>query len=206
MLKKLENMTWLEVKEAAKETDTILIPVGAVEQQGPHLPLGTDTIVAQYVAERVAEKSNVVLAPSFTVGYSAWFKNYAGLISFSKETLTQVYREVCRSLAASGFKRQIFINPHLGNDDAIADVGVELRAEGIYLSKINLWHNTSEITKSKNIPFKEAQFVHGGEVMTSIVMACAPELVKMDKAVAEYASKSDIPGWQKQGLFQHRLR
>ena len=200
MLKKLENMSWLEARDAAKETDTILIPIGSVEQQGPHLPLGTDTIAAQYVAEKVAEKANVLLAPTISIGYSQWFKNFPGMISLRKETATEVLRQYCRCLAASGFKHQFFLSPHFTNDDIIAEVAIELRDEGIIIGSVNLWHVTNDIIKSKNIPFKEAKFTHAGEVMTSIMMAIAPETVKMEKAVAEYA-KSALPGCQSSGLF-----
>lgn len=200
MLKKLVNMTWLEARDAAKETDTIVIPIGAVEQQGPHLPLGTDTIAAQYVAEKVAEKANVLVAPTISIGYSQWFKNFPGMISLRKETATEVLRQYCRSLAASGFKHQFFVSPHFTNDDIIAEVAIELRDEGIIIASVNLWHATNDIIKSKDIPFKEAKFTHAGEVMTSIMMAIAPETVKMKDAVAEYA-QSALPGCQSSGLF-----
>jgi len=200
MLKKLENMSWLEARDAAKETDTILIPIGSVEQQGPHLPLGTDTIAAQYVAEKVAEKANVLLAPTISIAYSQWFKNFPGMISLRKETATEVLRQYCRCLAASGFKHQFFLSPHFTNDDIIAEVAIELRDEGIIIGSVNLWHVTNDVIKSKNIPFKEAKFTHAGEVMTSVMMAIAPETVKMENAVAEYA-KSAIPGCQSSGLF-----
>jgi creatinine amidohydrolase len=201
MLKKLEYMSWLEVRDAVKETDTILIPIGAVEQQGPHLPLGTDTIAAQYVGEKVAERANVLLAPTIHIGWSQWFKNFPGMISLRKETATEILRQYCRCLAASGFKHQFFLSPHFANDDIIAEVAIELRDEGIIIGSVNLWHVTNDIIKSKNIPFKEAKFTHAGEVMTSIMMVIAPESVKMEHAVAEYA-KSALPDCQSSGLFQ----
>jgi len=200
MLRELENMTWLEAEQAAKETDTILIPIGAVEPQGSHLPLGTDTIAAKYAALKVGEKANVVVAPAIPIGYSAWFKGFPGLMSLRKETLTEVLRQYCRSLAASGFTRQIFFSPHFGNNDVIAEVGVELRNEGVRVAMINLWHVTNQIIKNKNLEFKEAHFTHAGEVMTSIMMAIAPEMVKMETAVAEYPD-SKVPNGKWAGLF-----
>lgn len=203
MLRRMEHMTWLEVQAAAKETDTVLIPIGAVEQQGPHLPLGADTIAAQYIGEKVAERTGALLAPAISVGYSQWFQNFPGMLSINKATLTEVVRQTCRCLAASGFKRQLFINPHLGNDDVIFEVAVELRQEGIQIASVNPWHATNDIVAmGADIGLKEKKFTHAGEIMTSIFMAIAPELVKMDAAVAE-APTTAIPGGSSLGM--HKL-
>lgn len=203
MLRKMENMTWVEVQNAAKETDTVLIPIGAVEQQGPHLPLGADSIAAQYIGEKVAERTGALLAPTITVGYSQWFQNFPGMISINKATLTGVIRQTCRSLAASGFKRQLFINPHLGNDDVIFEVAVELRQEGIIIGSVNPWHVCNDIVaRGDDIGLKEKKFAHAGEIMTSIFMAIAPETVRMDLAEAE-TPVSAIEGCPSLGM--HKL-
>ena len=193
MIRELEYMTWLEARDAAKETDTVLIPIGALEPQGPHLPLGTDTLAAKYAALKLAEKANVVLAPSINFGYSGWFKGFQGLITIRKDTMTDLLRQYCRSLAESGFKRQLFLSPHLGNNDLIGEVGIELREEGVKMALINLWHATNPIAKIKNIDFKENVFTHAGEIMTSVMMVITPDSVKMNAAIAEQP-KSAVPG------------
>ena len=198
----LENMTWLEAEQTAKETDLVLIPIGACEPQGAHLPLGTDTIAANHAALKVAERVNAVVAPTITVGYSAWFKGFPGLMSLRRETLTEVLRQYCRSLAQSGFTRQLFFSPHFANNDVITEVGIELLDEGIKVAWINLWWAANAVINSKNIAgeFREPIFKHAGEVMTSIMMAIAPETVKMDTAVAE-APKTIVPNCKWSGIF-----
>jgi len=202
MIRELENMTWLEVEAAAKQTDTVLIPIGACEPQGAHLPLGTDTIAAKYAAEKVAEKVNAVIAPTLPIGYSQWFKGFPGLMSLRRETLTEVLRQYCRSLAESGFTRQFFFSPHFANNDVITEVGIELLDEGVKIAWINLWWAANAVIGGKEIAgeFKEPMFKHAGEVMTSIMMVIAPEMVKMDTAVAE-APKTIVPESKWSGIF-----
>lgn len=70
MTKLMEEMSWVEFDEARKKIDTILIPTGSVEVEGPHLPLAVESIVARAVAKRVAEKGNFRVAPLLNIGYS----------------------------------------------------------------------------------------------------------------------------------------
>ncbi|MDW7740085.1 MAG: creatininase family protein [Bacillota bacterium] len=205
MLRKMENMTWLEMADAVKETDTVLVPIGAIEMQGPHLPLVVDSLAAQYVAEKVAEKTNTVLAPLINVGTSEWHKYFPGIISLSKTTLLEYLRDYCNSLVLNGFKRILFFSPHVINDDVIASVGLELREKGILVGSVNLWHISAEIVQNKNIEFEEKNFTHAGEIMTSVIMAIAPELVKMDKAETEYP-RTPIPDTPFAGLHKLKYR
>lgn len=205
MLRRMEHMTYVEWREAAKKTKTALIPIGSIEMQGPHLPLGVDSMVAQYVAEKVAEKADAVLAPLIVVGSSEWHRNFPGMISLNKQTLTEYLRQYCRCLVRDGFTRLFFLSPHVFNDEPIGTVGLELREEGVLVGSVNLFHVTNELIQSKKIDIKEGKFTHAGEVMTSIMMAIAPETVKMKQAVAESAS-SPIPGSPVVGLHKVRFQ
>lgn len=188
MLKRMELMTWKELADAVKTTKTVVVPIGAIEMQGPHLPLAADSMAAEYVAVKVAEKTGAVLAPLITVGTSEWHKNFPGMIGLSKESLMDYLRQYCRCLVRNGFTHIFFVSPHTFNDEPIGTIGLELRDEGILVGLVNLWHVSAEVMASRKVDIKEGKFTHAGEIMTSVIMAIAPETVKMDKAVAEKPS------------------
>lgn len=203
MLKRMELMTWMELRDAVKKTKTAIVPIGAIEMQGPHLPLVADSMVAQYVAEKVAENADVVLTPLITVGTSEWHKNFPGMIGLNKQTLMDYLRQYCDCLIRNGFNRIFFVSPHTFNDEPIGTIGLELRDRGVLVGSVNVWHVSAEVMQSRKINIKEGKFTHAGEIMTSVIMAIAPETVKMDKAVAESPS-TPIPGTPFAGL--HKLK
>ena len=186
MTKLMEEMTWVEFDAARKKIDTILIPTGSVEVEGPHLPLNVDSIVALGVARRVAEKADFLVAPLLNIGYSEWHMGFPGTLSYGVPTVSQMLRELTASLIGYGFKRLIFINSHVGNDWSITEVANEITRKRIArVAMINLWALGNEM--AKNIPeLVEKKFLHAGEIMTSVVMALRPDLVDMKKAKKEY--------------------
>ncbi len=203
MLKRMELMTWMEVRDAVKKTKTVIVPIGAIEMQGPHLPLAADSMIAEYVAEKVGEKADVVLAPLITVGTSEWHKNFPGMIGLDKQTLMEYLRQYCDCLIRNGFSRIFFISPHTFNDEPIGTIGLELRDRDVLVGSVNLWHVSAEVMQSRKINIKEGKFTHAGEIMTSVIMAIAPETVKMEMAVAESPS-TPIPGAPYAGL--HKIK
>ena len=83
----LEKLTWMDCQAALEKTDTIIIPVGAVEQHGPHLPLGTDWIHAEYASLKAAERCGVIAGPTIKIGVSENHLDFPGTISFKPQTL-----------------------------------------------------------------------------------------------------------------------
>ncbi len=185
--KMLEEMSWTEFEELRKKVDTVLIPTGSVEVEGPHLPLAVDSIVALEVARRVAEGvEGVVVGPLVNVTYSDWHMGFPGTLTLSLPTLIQVLREICGSLTEHGFKRIFFVNSHVGNDAAIWSIGNEMvrKSQG-RVGMIRIWSLSTEVAKDIS-ELKEKQFLHAGEIMTSVVMAIRPDLVDMKRAKKEY--------------------
>lgn len=178
----LEEMTWPQFSDAAKNCDTILMPVGSVEQEGLHLPMATDSIVALEVAKRVSQVSDILVAPLINVGYSNWHSAFPGTLSLSMETLMQVLREICMNLVQNGIRRFLFINPHIGNEEPIYSIGTELRKDGLGIAgMINLWKLSNEMGNDMD-GLKENTFKHAGEIMTSVMLALRPDLVDMPAA------------------------
>jgi len=186
--------------ELRKSINTVLIPIGSTEVEGPHLPMGLDSIVALEVAKRISEVSEVMVAPLISLTYSDWHMGFPGTLTVKIDTLTRVLRELCRSLIEHGLNKIIFINAHVGNDPSILDVGVELlRNSSARVANVNLWSMVNEM--AKNIPeLNEKKFLHAGEIMTSLVMAIRPDLVDMEKAKKEYV-KSKIEAFTQKGSF-----
>lgn len=201
----LEELSWTEFDQLRKEIDTVLFPIGSVEVEGPHLPLGVDSIVALEVAKRVASGRKLLIAPLVTVTYSEWHMGFPGTLSIRLSTLTQVLRETCEDLVEHGFRRIMFINSHVGNDPAIMEIAHELlRCSAARVGMVNLWAIANQM--GKDVPeLKEKTFLHAGEIMTSVMLALRPELVDMNKAQKEFV-KARIDSFVQKGSPQVAFR
>src|SRR3990172_8351813 len=109
-------MTWPEVREElSRGRTTVVVPFGAVEQHGPHLPLGTDAIFGDEIGLAVAERLDAFLAPTVRVGFSPHHMAFAGTLTVDEETFHAVARSIVRALAGHGFRRIVLLPTHGGN-------------------------------------------------------------------------------------------
>ena len=108
----LQENKWKDVENYLEEKQSIIVPVGSVEQHAQHLPLGTDAYISQKVAEDVAEATNTLIAPPVWVGWAPHHMAYKGTVTLRPETLTQVIEDICMSLIYHGFEKIIIINGH----------------------------------------------------------------------------------------------
>ncbi|MBA7588538.1 hypothetical protein ES708_30597 [subsurface metagenome] len=99
MEKLLQNMTWEEAKDTIKGTKMAIIPTGSTEQHGPHLPLGTDLLIADYFAKKVAEKIDVLVTPVVPVGFAHYHTSFEGTLSVNPEVLSSYYQGIAESNA-----------------------------------------------------------------------------------------------------------
>jgi creatinine amidohydrolase len=118
--KTLFEMTWPEAEEALKKTDIIIIPVGATEQHGTHLSLGSDTLQATDMAKMVIKKMSqegitVCASPTIPFGVSHAHLKFPGTITVSSDTLMRILVDVCRSLHLHGFRKFMLLLGHGGN-------------------------------------------------------------------------------------------
>lgn len=113
----LQDMTWREISSALERGfDTVIIMVGSIEQHGPHLPISTDTLIADELAMRIARKlGNALVAPTIRPGCSDHHMSMPGTISLRPEVLLEILRDYCRSLAKHGFKKIVLVSSHGGN-------------------------------------------------------------------------------------------
>ncbi|MCP8316209.1 MAG: creatininase family protein [archaeon] len=181
----LPDLTWQEVDELKRRTDKVLIPIGSLEQHGPHLPLSTDTIIAFEVAKRVAEKLDVALAPPISLGFSIEHMDFSGTVSLDPLTLTSILKNVCSSLAKHGFKKIFIINGHGGNRATIESAIQLIKNElNISLYSFTLLSIVQKIfNKIRESP--KGELGHADEVETSLMLAICPEKVRMNKCIDE---------------------
>ena len=106
----LQHLTWEEAGEAAAANRLVIIPTGATEAHGAHLPLDVDTHQVSTVAERLAERVGALVAPALPYGYSTTWMGYPGTMTLSSETYQQVIVELASSLVEHGFHRIVILN------------------------------------------------------------------------------------------------
>ena len=124
-------MTWPDVQELLKQTKTILVSTGSIEQHGPHLPLYSDVVAPLEVSILVAMQLGCVVAPPLRPGVSAHHMPFPGTITLQAQTFIAVVKDYARSLTSHGFDPVIFINGHGGNTAALSIATAESRNESL---------------------------------------------------------------------------
>ena len=176
-LVKLFELTWKQAKKALQETSTAIIPTGSNEQHGPHLPLGTDWIVANEIATRLSDKTKAIMLPVVPYGYAEYHMDFPGTIYLDKETFRLLLVDVCRSLNKWGISRILFVNGHGGNMDTLHTVSMKIRKKyGMLAAAAQWWEMLPQKIKG------QIAEMHGGTVETAIVRAINPNIVDMDVA------------------------
>jgi len=182
----LADMTWPEVAEVAKRTPVALVPTGATEAHGPHLPLQTDVIIAQGTCRRAAERLlqegvECVIAPPFYYAVTNFGMPFAGTVTVPEETITQLVVAVCRSLASHGFTCIVFSNHHLepANFAAIKEGARRVTESGV--ARVAVPDVRDERWAATLTEEFRAGSRHAGSYETSLVMADRPDLVREER-------------------------
>jgi creatinine amidohydrolase len=180
-------MTTLEVEAFLKEHQTVIVPVGATEQHGPHAPLLTDVLIPQEVARRAAPKVGAVVAPPVNYALSYPHVGFTGLVHIRIPTFMALIEDLAVSLSSIGFRRIVFLNGHYDNTYAIAYAcanAAERLAKGTRAFPVNYWDGmTAEETGEF---FNLETGLHANQAETSAVMAINPALVDLERANAEF--------------------
>lgn len=183
MTYRMDQMSWSEFDERRKQTDTIIVPTGAVEIYGPHLPMGADGIAALAVAERVAARTGALIAPLLPIGESSALTVYPGTLTFSRELFQKMIEEVFLQLINYGFKKFLFITGHASNVEPISYYcRMYQKKYGITCGQVDWWRftnaNGTEIFELKGY----MAHGHASECGTSVMLYLCPELVHMERA------------------------
>ncbi|MGB3482726.1 MAG: creatininase family protein [Mycobacterium sp.] len=178
------HLTSPQIREVAAGL-VVVQPIGATEQHGPHLPVLTDTIVAESVAIAAAEHSTAECAvlPTLAYGRSGEHRGFPGTISLSTSTLLAVCMELGSSLAASGVSKLVFVNGHGGQPHALEVVARDIRA-ACGLQVFVTTPMRAGVPAGWDVT--DAEYgIHAGQVETSVMLALAPDLVHMNVAAAD---------------------
>jgi len=189
---RIEEMTWPMVKKAIEDGyRTVVIPVGSIEQHGPHLPTGTDTYIGDLFGVRLTEKlGNALLAPTIRPGCSEHHMDFPGTITVSPTTLIQVLKDVCSSLDHHGFENILLVPTHGGNFapvlTATQEIAPRLKANVIALADLNRLINSMNAAMAEFGVSAEDAGSHSGAAETSLMMAYKPNLVRRKKMKVGY--------------------
>lgn len=173
-----ERMTSPEIAQAREDAKgVVVIPIGAVEVHGPHLPVGTDSIETYEIGLRAAKQVSVVITPLIWVGNSRSFMDFPGTISVNPDTLKNYARDVALSLIYQGFDKLVLLDGHGGNY-GILDLLIEeihLQSEAL-ICHVRVWE-LATIPKPDGVPDYDG---HGGSSETAVMRVLTSEDVDED--------------------------
>ncbi|OGF53542.1 MAG: hypothetical protein A2Z21_07540 [Candidatus Fraserbacteria bacterium RBG_16_55_9] len=193
----LERYSWTKARELFRKAKVALIPVGSTEQHGPHLPLGTDFMTAEALAESSAEETGVICTPIIPVGISPAHLQFWGTLSISSDAFRAYMKDLALSVAMHGIKRLIFVNGHGGNGAALQEICRELRFQGTYAVVWQWWLDPEVLNVFEKLFTSRGSHAGAGE--TSMIWLINEELV--DKRALEEAARgaSEVFGIVKHG-------
>ncbi|MFD1039786.1 creatininase family protein [Virgibacillus byunsanensis] len=176
-----------DIKEKIDHSRIAILPIGAVEAHGPHLPLGTDNLLAERLSEKLAERVNGFVLPTLPYGQVWSLRNFPGSINVSNESLIRFIVDIGESLFKQGFTTFAMVNGHLGNGTALKEAArvlyetcPEMRV--FYFFYPGMGKAVAEIQET---PSAHATYFHACEIETSYMLYLAPEHVEMEKAITD---------------------
>lgn len=186
------SFRWPDVRDALR-SKWLVIPVGSVEQHGPHLPLNVDTVLAEKFAEMLARELDAVVSPPIGYGcrslpHSGGGPRYPGTIRLTGSTFSALFKEILVEYLRNGAQRIVVLNGHWENEafllDAIEECREEGRLDGSLVVALSWW---SVITEQEMVEvfgrFDGWHVEHASQAETALMLAFAPELVNMELAV-----------------------
>ena len=200
----MANMTWYEFNER-KDKDVVILPVGSVEQHGPHLPLFTDTIISEGFANLLGDKVNGIVMPSINYGYKSQPASgggplFPGTIDLNGATLINLVKDIIEELIRDGVRKIALVNSHFENQafllEAIDLVSKNMPAN-TKIIMMSWWDLITQNTIDKifdEVEFPGWALEHAAITETSLILKFKPELVHMDKLIDEKIE--EVPPYQ----------
>jgi creatinine amidohydrolase len=197
-----------ELLAALERRPVVIVPVGSVEQHGPHCPSDVDISIPYHLAIRAAEAVEefpVIVAPPVTYGFTHYNMGEVGTITLGLEVFVAVLCDVARSIWANGFRRIVLLNGHGGNEQPTWSASVKLAEEDVWALAVTYWDMAADELRAWS-EADEGSIGHGGEWETSLQLYLRPELVDMSHAVRdEWRLKFSEPV-RKYAMFPERRR
>lgn len=189
----MNRLTWMEYESRVRDEHApVFLPVGALEQHGPHLPLGTDAILSAAVAQGVATETAGLVAPALAYGYKSQPKcgggqHFPGTTSLDAMTLAHTVRDTVREFARHGVQKLVIVNGHYENQwFLIEGIDLAMRELGrtpLTIMRLEYWDFFTPPTLAKAFPdgFPGYALEHAAVLETSMMLHYHPELVRLDR-------------------------
>ena len=178
-----EQLRFPQLQSLSEANAIVVVPVGSMEQHGPHLPVKVDALLATEVARRAAMKVQthqpIVVTPTVWCGLAEHHMDFCGTLTLDFETFHALLRNLCRSIRHHGFQRIFLLNGHGGNISALSIICSELVREldGLRVVSGTYWTLPEVAQKFSDILEVQQNVRHAGEAETSMMLALEPELV-----------------------------
>ena len=183
----LESLTWIDAEKVLSADTVVVIALGAQSKEhGPHLKLGNDFLIAEYLKGRLLQAAEVVVAPTINYHFYPAFVEYPGSTGLRQETARDLVIDIVKSLANFGPRRFYIANTGVSTVRALKPAAEALRREGILLHFTNILTISAEAEKSVS---QQEGGTHADEIETSMMLYIAPETVDMSKAVKDFHGK-----------------
>jgi creatinine amidohydrolase len=183
---RLDELTSTEFVKVMKKKPIVFLPIGGTEAHSSHLPLCTDSLQPEFIADAVAEKVEGLVAPPLRYAFHSSTKNMPGTIGLGFDTTIRVVRDILDSLVANGADKLVVISGHAGSShmNALRQACVDVvDTHGVKLMLL------TDYDIAKRFPEDQEGDGHGGKMETSRVMDIAPHLVKKPRKVGRYVSQ-----------------
>lgn len=190
---RMDNMTWMEYEQRVKDGSVVFLPCGATEQHGPHLPLGTDALLASAICEDVAREVGGTVAPAISYGYksqprSGGGQHFCGTTSVDGATLSSLIRDAVREFHRHGVRRLAIVVGHFENQWFVTE-GIELAMReigehtGMEVMRAEHWEFCRKETLDAVFPdgFPGIALEHAAVIETSMMLHYYPQLVSLDR-------------------------
>jgi len=187
----LAEEAWPDLGSYFDDQSLAIVPVGSTEQHGPHLPEGTDHMIAEGFAREVAERGGYLCTPTVNIGVSSHHRQFHGTMWVDPPAFRQYMTALARNLTTHGIDRIVFVNAHGGNVQHLREVGRRLREERNAYAIEWMWNES--IPDLVNDLF-ESPGPHGGPKETALIQHLRPELVHDDRL--EEARDTGLPNWE----------
>jgi creatinine amidohydrolase len=197
----LEHLTWPEAEPLLRADPVVVLPIGSgAKEHGPHLPLGTDRLVADYLGARLVERVPVLVLPTLPYGYYPAFTEFPGSTHVEAATFGAFVRDIILSMHGHGPRRFLVLNTGISTAPALEIVARDLqRTHGLLVGVTRI-----EALGGPEIASMLAQpaGTHADERETSLLLAIAADAVRMDRAVRDVPAHPPCPGLFVPGMFR----
>jgi len=181
---RIGEMTWTEVREAVERGNAALVPLGSIEEHGPHSPMG-DYMIIHDITGRTGEATGDLVVPTMPFGYSEYFRHYPGTITLRPETLAAVVEDTIDCLLRHGLRHIVIFNGHAGNMPILEVLMRKIRrARGLMIPIVSPLQVMQAPALIKELYGDGMVLAHGGEPVGSVMMALAPQAVRMERVGA----------------------